>query len=64
MHCFTHNLNLCLRDVTKASDLVRNVMGFIYDLIHLIKISPKRLTLFESLKKEVSINSGDSTPSL
>ena len=64
VHCLAHNLNLCLKDVTKASDLVRNVMGFIYDLIQLIKFSPKRLTLFESLKKEVSINSGDSTPSL
>ena len=64
VHCLAHNLNLCLKDVTKASDLVRNVMGFIYDLIQLIKFSPKRLTLFEILKKEVSINNGDSTPSL
>ena len=39
-------------------------MGFIYDLIQLIKFSPTRLTLFEILKKEVSINSGDSTPCL
>ena len=39
-------------------------MGFIYDFVQLIKFSSKRLTLFESLKKEVSINSGDSTPSL
>ena len=64
VHCLAHNLNLCLKDVTKTSDLVRNIMGFIYDLIQLIKFSPKRLTLFETLKKEVGINSGDPTPSL
>ena len=66
VHCLAHNLNLCLKDVTKTCDLVRNVMSFIYDLVQLIKFSPKRLSLFDTLRKEVVVNSGDTsvTPSL
>ena len=64
VHCLAHNLNLCLKDVTKACDLVRNVLNFIHDLVQLIKFSPKRLTLFDTLRKEVVVNSGDTTPSL
>lgn len=64
VHCLAHNLNLTLKDVTKKCELIRDVMSFIYDLIQLIKFSPKRLTIFDSLRKEVSINSGETTPSL
>ena len=39
-------------------------MDFIYNLVQLIRFSPKRLTLFNALRKEVSINSGECTPSL
>ena len=39
-------------------------MDFIYNLVQLIRYSPKRLTLFNALRKEVSINSGEATPSL
>ena len=39
-------------------------MSSIYDLAQLFKFSPKRLTLFNSLRKEVSINTGEVTPNL
>ena len=39
-------------------------MNFIYDLVQLIRFSPKRLTLFESLKRDININTGEKTPSL
>ena len=64
VHCLAHSLNLCLTDVTNTCDLMRNVMDFIYNLVQLIRFSPKRLTLFNALRKEVSINSDESTPSL
>lgn len=44
-HCLAHNLNLCLKDVTKNCDLIRNVTDFIYNLVQLIRFSPKRITL-------------------
>ncbi len=39
VHCLGHSLNLCLKDVTYKCDLLRNVMSFIYELVHLIKFS-------------------------
>lgn len=48
----------------KVCTLIRNTMDFIHDLIQLIKFSPKRLTMFDSLRKDVALNSGESLPSL
>ena len=39
-------------------------MDFIYNLIQLIRFSPKRLFLFDSLRKDVSLNSGKTSQSL
>lgn len=64
VHCLAHSLNLCLKDVTNTCEVIRDVMSFIYELAQLIKMSPKRLTLFDSLRKEVSINTGEFTPQL
>ena len=64
VHCLAHSLNLCLKDVTNTCEIIRDVMNFIYELAQLIKMSPKRLTLFDSLRKEVSINTGEFTPQL
>ena len=44
--------------------MIRDVLNFIYELTQLIKMSPKRLTLFESLRKEVTVNTGELTPHL
>ena len=38
-------------------------MDFIYQHVQLIKYSPKRLTLFDSLCKDITVSSGDSTVS-
>ena len=64
VHCLAHNLNLCLKDVTNACEMIRNVMDFIYNLVQLIRFSPKRLSLFDSLRKDVALNSGETTTSL
>ena len=64
VHCLAHSLNLCLKDVAKTCSLIRDIMSFIYELTQLIKMSPKRLTLFETLRKEVTISTGELTPRL
>ena len=35
VHCLAHNLNLCLKDVTKTCDVVRNVMSLFTTLFNL-----------------------------
>ena len=64
VRCLAHNLNLCLKDVTVKCELIRNVLDFVYNLVQLIRYSPKRLALFDTLRKEVAIKDGVSTPSL
>ena len=63
VHCFAHSLNLCVQELSKRIELIRNVMDFIYQLVQLIKFSPKRTTIFSTLKKEITLNSSDQTPS-
>ena len=58
VHCLAHNLNLCLKDVANNCVLLRNTMEFVYNLVQLIRFSPKRLSLFDSLRQEVTINTG------
>ena len=64
VHCLAHSLNLCLKDVTNTCEVIRDVLNFIYELTQLIKMFPKRLTLFDSLRREVIINTGEFTPHL
>ena len=41
VHCFAHSLNLCIQEVTRKCELLRNCMEFILQLVQLIKFSPK-----------------------
>ena len=44
---------------------MRNVINLIFELVKLIKFSPKRLIRFDSLRSEVVVSDGEaSTPSL
>ena len=59
VHCFAHSLNLCVQEVAKKCALIRNCMEFISQLVKLIKLSPKRLNLFETTCKEITFASDD-----
>jgi len=63
VHCLAHSLNLCVQSVTNQCDLIRNTMGFMYELLQLIKFSPKCLTLFNSFRSETALG-GETTPAL
>ena len=64
VHCLAHNLSVCLKDVAQTCEVIRDVMNFVYELTKLIKMSLKRLTLFDSLRKDNNINTGELTPRL
>ena len=55
VHCFAHSLNLCIQDVVRKCDL-SNCIEFILQLVQLIKFSPKRLTIFEQFRKNLSLS--------
>lgn len=63
VHCLAHSLNLCIKDVVNKCELMHNVMDFILNLVQLFKFSPKRLFLFDSLRRELTINTCETSPS-
>ena len=54
VHCFAHSLNLCIQDVVKKCELLSNCIEFIMQLVQLIRFSPKRLGLFQSIQQQIS----------
>lgn len=61
VHCFAHSLNLAVQEVTRKSELIRNCMDFIFNLVQLIKFSPKRQALFDSVQKNIAISNNESS---
>lgn len=59
VHCLAHSLNLCVQEVSKNVDLIRNILNLVFELGKLIKFSPKRSTLFSTLNKQLAFNSGE-----
>ena len=53
-----------MQHVSKVCNLLRDTLDFIQNLVQLIEFSPKRLHLFEGLKNEVTLNTGEVLPSL
>lgn len=62
VHCLAHCLNLCLQDVTRQIKPIRDALDLVYEIIGLIKFSPKREYLFKSLQREQSPNSPNLKP--
>ena len=51
IHCLAHCLNLCLQDAGRICSHVRDTLELIVKLVKLIKYSPKRSSLFQSLNR-------------
>ena len=48
VHCFAHNLNLCLQDASKKLVYIRDSLFIVREISKLIHYSPKRLHLFQA----------------
>ena len=59
VHCFAHSLNFCVQEVTKQCELLRNCMECIFQLVQLIRFSPKRLNLVEGIRNNVTISESE-----
>ena len=46
VHCLAHLLNLCLQDVARQVELLRDAINVVREIIGLIEYSPKRAHLF------------------
>lgn len=52
IHCLAHCVNLCLQDMTRRCNSIKQALNFAMELIQLIKLSPKRQVLFENIQKQ------------
>ena len=60
VHCLAHCTNLCLQTVGRQVAPVRDALELVREVSQLIRFSPKRSTLFESVQSQLS----HSSPSL
>ena len=59
-HCFGHALNLAVSDTVKLSPIMKDCLDCCYEIVKLVKFSPKREAMLKQLKEE----SGADTPGL
>ena len=52
-HCYGHALSLSVSDTVKRSSIMRDCLDTCYELVKLIKFSPKRDAMLTRLKEEV-----------
>ena len=53
-HCFGHALNLGVADTIKQSPAMKDCLATCFEVVKLIKFSPKREALLRELKEEIS----------
>ena len=58
-HCYEHALNLSVNDTVKKCNIMRDCLDTCYEIIKLIKFSPKRNAMLNSIKEV-----GDDAPSV
>ena len=54
-HCHRHSLNLSIKDATRSSKMLSDVMDTTAENSVLIKFSPKHEKLLENLKEKIKI---------
>ena len=52
-HCYGHALNLGVSDTVKKSIIMKDCLDTCYELVKLIKFSPKREAILTHLKEEI-----------
>ena len=54
IHCANYRLDLALKGCAKESEIVRETLSFVQDLAVFIRNSPKRMSSYEDIAKDVS----------
>ena len=53
-HCYGHSLNLACSDAIKGCTVVQNALEVCYEIIQLVKKSPRRDAILKQLKEKIS----------
>ena len=57
IHCYGHSLSLAAADTIKKCNLLKSALEMAYEIIKLVKFSPRREALFECIKSQMPENS-------
>ena len=57
VHCFAHSVNLCLQECGRQLKVIRDALSLVNEVCNFIRLSPKRLSLFERMKSESGMSS-------
>ena len=52
-HCYGHSLNLACGDMIKKSKVKRDALDTAYEIVKLVKKSPRRAAMLQKLKQEM-----------
>ena len=58
VHCLAHCVNLNCQEIGKNHKLIRQALDLVYEIVGLIKYSPKRAEIFAKIQHEYSIATG------
>ena len=53
-HCYSHSLNLACMDTIKSSKVMQEALDITAEITKLVKLSPRRGTIFQRLKDELA----------
>ena len=53
-HCYEHSLNLAVSDTIKKSSVMKNSFNTVHEITKLVKYSPRRESLFNSIKDDLA----------
>ncbi len=53
-HCYGHSLNLAVGDTIKNSSIMKNSLNTVHEITKLVKYSPRRESLFNAIKDDMS----------
>ena len=53
-HCYGHSLNLACMDTIKSSKVMQEALDITAEITKLVKLSPRRCTIFQRLKDELA----------
>ncbi|XP_062511832.1 zinc finger MYM-type protein 1-like [Corticium candelabrum] len=62
VHCLAHSLNLCLQDTARICTIVHDTLQLVIEVVKIIKYSPKRSSLFHTVKSQLSPEANDLRP--
>ena len=58
IHCFGHSINLAVQDMVRANKILKDCLYYTYQLVKLLRWSPKRKAMLAKIKSQTDDTAG------